>query len=119
GQVLDARDGARPTLGNSFIAWLLSIYAAFHVALVFAMPDAAGRFMLGDRSNDRSVKLQALLDTETWDAFFRTLFHQASPGDYILFAPAWTLGGQTGVMLQNIALIGLGAWFLWKLAGLF
>jgi len=119
GQVLDAREGARPTLGGSFIAWLLSIYAAFHIALVFAMPEVGERFMLGDRSNDRSIKLQALLDTENWDAFFRTLFHQASPGDYILFAPAWSLGGATGVMLQNIALIGLGAWFLWKLAGLF
>jgi hypothetical protein len=119
GQVLDARAGARPTLGGGFIAWLLSIYATFHIALIFLMPDAAERFMLGDRSNDRSIKLQALLDTESWDAFFRTLFHQASPGDYILFAPAWTLGGPTAVMLQNIALIGLGAWFLWKLAGLF
>ena len=104
--------------GNILVAWFLSGLALLHTALIFLLPDAAERFMLGDRANDRTIKMDALLSADSLDAFLAVLFRQASPGDYILFAPAYALAGPTGVMLQNTALILLGAWFLYKLADL-
>lgn len=106
-------------VGNSFMPWLLSLFAAFHVTLIFALPDAAERFMLGDRANDRTVKTENLLGADSFDAFLGVLFRQASPGDYVLFAPAYWLGGPTAVMLQNTALILVGVLFLYRLARLF
>lgn len=104
---------------TSFMPWLLSLFAVIHVTLIFALPDASERFMLGDRANDRTVKMENLLGTDTLDAFLGVLFQQASPGDYILFAPAYWLGGPTAVMLQNTALILIGILFLYRLARLF
>lgn len=104
---------------DRFIAWVLSTFAAFHVGLVLFMPGAAEKFMLGDRALDRTVKMQNLMSADRLDAFLSVLFRQSSPGDYILFAPAYALAGPTGVMLQNTALIFVGALFLYKLASLF
>ncbi len=119
-RTLPAGVGTRTTLDSDrLVAWVLSTFAAFHVALIAFMPAAAEKFMLGDRANDRSVKMQNLLSADSLDAFFGAVFRQASPGDYILFAPAYALAGPTGVMLQNTALILVGALFLYKLANLF
>ena len=112
-----SREPARS--GNSLMPWLLSLFAAFHVALIFALPDAAERFMLGDRANDRTVKMENLLGADSFDAFLGVLFRQSQPGDYVLFAPAYWLGGPTAVMLQNTALILIGVLFLYRLARLF
>lgn len=109
----------KTTRTGSGLAAFLAALGLFHVALIFLLPDAEQRFMLGDRANDRTVKMETLLSADSADAFFATLFRQASPGDYILFAPAYTLGGPTAVMLQNTVLILLGVWFVYKLAALF
>lgn len=120
GEAIASDRGARDTSGGDrLIGWLLSLYVSVHVALLIFLPDTIERFMLGDRSNDRRIKLESLMSSDSLDGFLTTLFHQASPGDYVLFAPAWWLAGPTGVILQNIAMIGLGAWFLWRLAKLF
>ncbi|MEZ5775995.1 MAG: glycosyltransferase family 39 protein [Hyphomicrobiaceae bacterium] len=102
--------------GTSFIGRLMLAFWALHLGLVFLLPDAAARFMLGDRAGDRFHKLSALLQAPDGDAGLRVLFAQGMPGDYVLFAPAFALLGPKGVMVQTLTLYLVALFYLYKLA---
>lgn len=87
-----------------FIWKLVALSAAFHFALVAAIPQAAEKFMLGDRALDRTTKTQALLGADSLTDAIANLFTNGMPGDYILFTPAYALAGPKGVMVQSIIL---------------
>ncbi len=100
---------------DPFIRAFLSIVAAAHVALVLFVPDMAEKFQLGDRAWDRSAKIDALLRAPDFEAGIAALFYNGAPGDYIFFLPAYAGFGPAGVIAQNIVLLLIGLWFLYRI----
>lgn len=119
-RTIDPR-GQAPTVpgGNSFLVGLVAALTALHAAIILLLPDGHERFLLGDRAHDRTAKMQKLLSADGFEGTLSVLVQQASPGDYVLFAPVYALAGPTGVMVQNTILILIGAVFLYKLAEMF
>ena len=100
---------------DTFIGVLLGAVAAAHVAMTLLVPDLAAKFQLGDRAWDRTEKLDALLRADGLDAVLAALFHNGAPGDYILFWPSYAAFGPAGVIVQNMALLLIGLWFLYRI----
>jgi hypothetical protein len=100
---------------DPFIRRLLAIVAVAHVALAIFVPDLARKFQLGDRAWDRTAKIDALLQTPDLDAAIAMLFYNGAPGDYIFFLPAYAAFGAAGVIAQNIVLLLIGLWFLYRI----
>jgi len=104
-----------PARFDAFIAGLLAVVAAAHIALTLAIPHLAEKFLLGDRALDRLTKIDALLKASNADAVVATLVYYDSPGDYVLFFPAYLAFGPAGVIAQNVLLLLLGLWFLYRI----
>ena len=100
---------------DPFIAGFLAIVAAAHIALTLAVPNLAEKFQLGDRAVDRLSKLNALLHAPNADAIAAALVYYDSPGDYILFLPAYLAFGPAGVIAQDLLLLLVGLWFLYRI----
>ncbi len=101
---------------DRFIATLLGIVGAAHLALVMALPGLEEKFQLGDRAWDRSAKIDAIMSAKDWNAVVETVFYHSAPGDYLFFLPAYAAFGAAGVILQNIILFLIGVFFLYRIA---
>ena len=100
---------------DPFIRYFLCVAAAAHAALAFFIPDMAEKFQLGDRAWDRSAKIDALLSASDLNTAIATLFYNGAPGDYVFFLPAYAIFGPAGVIVQNIILLLVGLWFLYRI----
>jgi hypothetical protein len=110
------RSGKEPLARfDAFIGGFLAIVAAGHIALTLAVPNLAEKFQLGDRAGDRLAKLNALLQAPNADAIAAALVYNDSPGDYVLFWPAYSAFGPAGVIAQNLLLLLVGLWFLYRI----
>lgn len=103
------------TAFDPFIRTLLCVVAAAHAALAIFIPDLAEKFQLGDRAWDRTAKLDALLGASDPSTAIATLFYNGAPGDYVFFLPAYAIFGEEGVIVQNILLLLIGLWFLYRI----
>lgn len=103
------------TAFDPFIRSLLCVTAAAHAALAIFIPDMAEKFQLGDRAWDRSEKIDALLSASDLNTAIATLFYHGAPGDYVFFLPAYAIFGPAGVIVQNIILLLVGLWFLYRI----
>lgn len=110
-----AQESTPPARFDAFIGSLLSIVAAAHMALTLAIPHLAEKFLLGDRALDRLTKIDALLKAPSADAMAAVLIYYDCPGDYLLFVPAYLAFGPAGVIAQNVLLLLLGLWFLYRI----
>ncbi len=90
-----------------------------HILIALLMPNAGTEPLLGDRAGDRLEKLSMLHGAEGWDNFWRILFQNGAPGDYISFLPAYSLFGFEGIIIQNIIFLLIGTFFLFRLCLLF
>ena len=107
---------ADPPWFDRFLQWLLAVFLVGHTALGLLVPDGAARMLVGDRAGDRSRALSELLAQLDLDHALAVIFRIGSPGDWLLFTPAYWLGGPYGVMVQNIALYAVGLVVLYRLA---
>lgn len=101
---------------DGFIVWFLAVVAAAHAALTFAVPNMNQKFQLGDRAWDRSAKLADILSAQDLDAVLAALHYHSAPGDYLFLLPAYAAFGPVGVIAQNIVLLLVGIWFLYRMA---
>lgn len=104
---------------EKFPPFLLAVLGGFfvaHCAIAFGTADLEKSLLIGDRAIPRMEKLQALLNTSSISEMLSLLIAQGSPGDYLLFAPAYALGGAAGVIAQSILLYMVGLYFLYHLA---
>lgn len=96
--------GRTPEQPDRFIVIAMAAFLAVHLALTFLMPNVHAKFMLGDRAHDRLAKVERVLGAYDAQNAVAIIVEQGSPGDYILFVPAYGLFGPEGVMLQSIVL---------------
>jgi hypothetical protein len=101
---------------DSFLRGLLCAFVTSHILLAVLVPDGAARMLVGDRAGDRFRALTELLAQPNLDLALGVIFRIGSPGDWILFAPAFRLAGSYGVMAQNIAMYAFGIVMLYRLA---
>ncbi len=101
---------------DTFLRWLVVAFLLAHLALALLVPDGANRMLVGDRAADRYRALTELFAAADLDAAMAIIFRIGSPGDWLLFAPAFKIGGSYGVMAQSIALYAVGLVFLYRLA---
>jgi hypothetical protein len=94
---------------------LLAAFLAVHAALWLLVPNTAQKLVVGDRAGDRWMALTELFASPTLDAAIATIFRIGSLGDWIMFAPAFRLGGATGIILQNVLLYALSLLLLYRL----
>jgi hypothetical protein len=97
---------------------LLASLVLLHLLLLAFVPDGAEKLLIGDRGGSRVVKLDTLLEAQGIDGTLRALHAWGHPGDYVLFAPAYGIGGVYGMTLQSVLLLLVGVWFLYRLARL-
>ena len=100
---------------DGFLTRLLSIFVLVHAALAVFMPGGAASMLLGDRAGDRLKALDQLFAQPDFDSVMRIIFRIGSPGDWLLFAPAYRLAGAYGVMAQNIALYAVALVLFYRL----
>ena len=105
-----------PPWFDSFLQWLLGAFLVGHTALGLLVPDGAARMLVGDRAGDRSRALSELLAQLDLDHALAVIFRIGSPGDWLLFTPAYWLAGPYGVMVQSIAFYAVGVVVLYRLA---
>jgi hypothetical protein len=103
---------------DRFATWLLAAFLLAHLALALLVPDGAARMLVGDRAGDRQRALSELLVQLDLDHALGVIFRIGSPGDWVLFTPAYWLGGAYGVMAQSIVFYAVGLVFLYRLARL-
>ncbi len=101
---------------DRFIQMLLAAFLLAHMALALLVPDGAARMLVGDRAGDRQRALSELLVQLDLDHALGVIFRIGSPGDWLLFTPAYWLGGAYGVMIQSIVLYAIGLVVLYRLA---
>ncbi len=101
---------------DRFLNWLLAWFLLTHIALALLVPDGATRMLVGDRAGDRQRALSELLVQLDLDHALAVIFRIGSPGDWVLFTPAYWLGGAYGVMAQSIMLYAVGVVVLYRLA---
>ncbi len=107
---------AEPPWFDRFLGWLLAVFLLGHLALALYVPDGAARMLVGDRAGDRQRALSELLVQLDLDHALGVIFRIGSPGDWVLFTPAYWLGGPYGVMIQSIVLYAVGLMVLYRLA---
>lgn len=112
------RSSISPWWQDRFLLVAVALFVAGHVLLALLVPDGADRMLVGDRAGDRFRALTQLVAQPDLDGMLRVMFAVGSPGDWILFAPAFALGGRYGVMAQNILLYAAGLVALYRLASL-
>ncbi len=100
---------------DRFIAAVLAVVALAHVGLVLLLPNLEEKFQLGDRAWDRAAKIDAVMAAKDWNGVIEALFYHSSPGDYVFFLPAYAAFGAPGVIAQNIILLLLGTYFLYRI----
>jgi hypothetical protein len=100
---------------DGFSKWLLAAFLTAHAALWLLVPNTAQKLVIGDRAGDRWNALTELFASPTLDAALATIFRIGSPGDWIMFAPAFRLGGANGIILQNVLLYALSLLLLYRL----
>ncbi len=100
---------------DTFSKRLLAAFLAGHAGLWLLVPDTARKLLVGDRAGDRWNALTELFASPTLDAAMATIFRIGAPGDWIMFAPAFRLGGAHGIILQNIVLYALSLLLLYRL----
>lgn len=83
---------------------LLAAFLAVHAAMIALLPDTAKKMLVGDRAGDRFRALTEILSADGIDGALRVIFKTGSVGDYILFLPAWALGGHWAVIAQSLVL---------------
>lgn len=101
---------------DPFLRRLLVLFILGHAALALLVPDGANRMLVGDRAGDRYRALTELFAAPDLDAAFAVILRIGSPGDWLLFAPAFGIGGSYGVMAQSIVLYAVGLVCLYRLA---
>ncbi|MEQ1611965.1 MAG: hypothetical protein ABL904_04375, partial [Hyphomicrobiaceae bacterium] len=107
-----------PWWREHFLVGLLAAFVTAHLALAVLVPDGAQRMLVGDRAGDRFRALTELLAQPDLDAALSVVFRIGSPGDWVLFAPAFRVAGASGLMAQSIALYCVGLVLLFRLASL-
>jgi 4-amino-4-deoxy-L-arabinose transferase-like glycosyltransferase len=112
------RPDTRAWWSDRFLTGLLAAFLLVHVALAVLMPNGAARMLLGDRAGDRVRALDELFAQADLDGALRVIFRVGSPGDWLLFAPAYRLAGSYGVMAQSMAFYALGLVLLYRLCGM-
>jgi hypothetical protein len=100
---------------DGFSKWLLAAFLTAHAALWLLVPNTAQKLVIGDRAGDRWNALTELFASPTLDVAMATIFRIGSPGDWIMFAPVFRLGGANGVILQNVALYALSLLLLYRM----
>ena len=100
---------------DPFIAWFLACVAGLHVTLTLLIPDLPEKFQLGDRAWDRAAKLADILSAHDFNSVLSALYYHGAPGDYLFFLPAYAAFGPVGVITQNIVLLLIGVWFLYRI----
>lgn len=94
---------------------LIAVFAAIHAAMIALVPDTARKMQIGDRAGDRFRALSEILAADGLDGALRVIFKTGSVGDYILFLPAWSVGGHGAVIAQSLVLYALAAVALYSL----
>ncbi|MBW8271282.1 hypothetical protein [Caldovatus aquaticus] len=92
-------EGART---RTLILHLLAIYLVIHALLLWYDSSDPGLFVLGDRSEQRQSKINAILNGG--GDFWSSLFANSNPGDYLYQAFVYHIGGRYGVIVLQIAL---------------
>ena len=87
---------------------MLAAFVAIHVAMLVVTGDVQRKLVLGDRAGDRLRNLEELARQPDWDNVLRSVFRIGSVGDYILFWPAYSLGGAAGLVVQGLMLSAIG-----------
>jgi hypothetical protein len=100
---------------DSFSKRLLAAFLTVHASLWLLVPNTAQKLVVGDRAGDRWRALTELFASPTLDAAMATIFRIGSPGDWVMFAPAFRLGGANGIILQNVVLYALSLLLLYRL----
>jgi hypothetical protein len=100
---------------DAFIKGVLAAFAVGHAALWWLVPNTAQKLLVGDRAGDRWNALTELFASSSFDAAMATIFRIGSPGDWIMFAPAFRLGGANGIILQSLLLYALSLMLLYRL----
>lgn len=108
-------DRPAPWWRDRFLVGLVLAFLAGHLLLALLVPDGAARMLVGDRAGDRFRALTELLAQPDLDHAIGVIFRIGSPGDWILFAPAFAVAGPYGVMAQNVVLYALGLVALYRL----
>lgn len=97
----------RRSLARREVWLILLAFAAIHALFWYLQPDVAAKMVVGDRAGDRLRTLDRLLAATGFDSKMAVVFDSGSPGDYLLFAPAYALFGAPGIVAQALVLYGL------------
>lgn len=110
---------ARATRATAFAdrrLWaLIAAFLAVHAAMLALVPDTAKKMLVGDRAGDRFRAITEILTADGIDGALRVVFKTGSVGDYILFLPAWALGGHWAVIAQSLVLYMIAVVALYSL----
>jgi hypothetical protein len=105
-------------LSRHGIFLLVGLSILIHAALFLYDLENPQASLTGDRANQRMVKIESLLQTDSNASVAETLVNAGSPGDYVIHAAIYSRLGMHGVIVTQILLQLIGIVYVYLLGRL-